>query len=123
MFGKRDTVEYIRSEDHHKAIDKLKNKIRDLEIVIAEYADRMSDQYSTATYAINWHQMEPFSIERMLVNGVAKTVLGYLDEAGSIKEWTLYCSHAMHEKLVEEFRQYVKESTNEQLQNPRLGGV
>ena len=120
MFGKRDTIEYIRTEDHEKVVNKLKNEIDNLKIVIAEYADRMEKQYATADYSINWHQMEPFSIERMLVNGVAKTVLGYLDQGGNIKEWTLYCSHDMHQKLVEEFRQYSKESNNEQLQVTRM---
>ena len=120
MFGKRGTVEYIRVEDHEKAVNKLKTIIRDLELAVAGYADRTEKQYSTASYAINWHQMQPFSIERMLVNGVQKTVLGYLDEGGTIREWTLYCSHDMHEKLVNEFREYTKESKDEQLQNPRM---
>ena len=68
------------------------------------------DQSRSCSVAVDFEQMDAFSIERMQEQGVGRTVIGYLkslpDTDPNIAEWTLYCNEEIHEKLVEEFRQY-----------------
>ena len=88
------------------------------------YKTRMESEYSSATYAVDWAAMNAFSIERMMEGGAAKTIIGYMltepvvttEGEGSqrvtykdvVREWTLYCSHTEHQRLVTEFEMFRK---------------
>jgi hypothetical protein len=116
MFGKCVKVDPSVKE-LERQLKISKDVIEAQNVEIATLKELMKGQYSTAKYSVNWHMMQPFSIERMMINGIQKTVLGYLSEDGSVREWTFYCSHEEHQRLVEEFDQYRKEY-DEQLQKP-----
>ena len=121
MFGKCGKVDATVS-DLERKLKICQDVIESQKVEIAHLKELMEGQYSKAKYSVNWHMMQPFSIERMMINGVQKTVLGYLGQDNSVKEWTLYCSHEEHQRLVDEFNQYRKEY-DEQLQSTRLDRV
>lgn len=91
---------------------------------VEAYKTRMESEYSTATYSVDWAAMNAFSVERMLENGIAKTIIGYMltepvvttEGEGSqrvtykdvVREWSLYCSHVEHQRLVAEFELFRK---------------
>lgn len=101
-------------------LDDLKTTNDQLAYANKVYRERLEAEYAQATYAVDFQAMNAFSVERMWDNGTQKTVIGYmLTEPVSVtegttttkdvvREWTLYCSHAEHQRLVEEFNQYVK---------------
>jgi hypothetical protein len=89
---------------------------------IKDLTERIDGEYSKATYSLDWKEMNAFSIERMMENGTPKTVVGYLltepvistdndnvTYKDVVREWTLYCSHEEHQRLVKQFEQYKKE--------------
>ena len=61
---------------------------------------------------IDFDNMDVFSIERNVTDGVGHTILGYWleDQYGSKSnhEWFLFCSDETHEKLVSEFKKHIK---------------
>ena len=111
--------------DALKRIKELEDENQRLEYANKAYKDRLDDEYSKASYALDWEKMNAFSIERMMEHGIPKTVIGYITqeplittsgndenqiitEKDIVREWTLYCSHEEHQRLVKEFNDYVK---------------
>lgn len=89
---------------------------------IKELKDRIDGEYSTAKYAVDWREMNAFSVERVMENGAPKTIIGYIlaepvvstdsdnvTYKDVVREWTLYCSHEEHQRLVDQFEQYKKD--------------
>ena len=84
------------------------------------YKERLDSEFAEASFAVDWHAMNAFSIERVWDNGVHKTVIGYLlpepitvtegnvTTKDTVREWNLSCSHKEHQRLVAEFNEYVK---------------
>lgn len=82
--------------------------------------DAKTSDIATATFSVDFDEMDAFSIERMEKGSSVITVIGHTVEQTSwdangnststteIKEWSLYCSHDQHEKLVVEFDEYKK---------------
>lgn len=100
---------------------KLQQKINELEFKVEKYEKRLVGEYATVSYSIDWKLMNVFSIERNLcMDGTQnhKTILGYMMEEpvttvendvtykDVVREWTLYCSHEEHQRLVAEFNEY-----------------
>jgi hypothetical protein len=97
---------------------KLQQKINTLEFKVEKYEKRLEGEYAKASYSIDWDTMNAFSIERNLCcDGDSqnhKTIIGYMlaEPIDSdtfkdvIHEWTLYCSHDEHQRLVAEFNLY-----------------
>lgn len=100
---------------------KLQQKINELEFKVEKYEKRLVGEYATVSYSIDWKLMNVFSIERNLcMDGTQnhKTILGYMMEEpvttvendvtykDVVREWTLYCSHDEHQRLVAEFNEY-----------------
>lgn len=100
---------------------KLQQKINLLEAQLKAYTSRLEGEYASASYSIDWKAMNAFSIERNLCNDGSfnhKTIIGYMMEEpvttvendvtykDVVREWTLYCSHAEHQRLVAEFNEY-----------------
>jgi hypothetical protein len=101
-------------------VDSLKLKLSQNETQLQVKTSQLeSIHHATrdSTVAIDWKTMNAFSIERIYRNNEVSTVIGYLlnndyedDKKQSlVKEWTLYCSEAQHEKLCKEFQSYVKD--------------
>jgi hypothetical protein len=98
---------------------RLQNKVNELEHQIKQYQERLEGDFAKASFSVDWAAMNVFSIERN-ISGLDghKTILGYMlsepytTNDGSItstdvvREWTLYCSHQEHERLVVEFNEY-----------------
>lgn len=118
---KKESVDSYKLETENVA---LQQKINHLEHQVEAYKTRMESEYSSATYAVDWAAMNAFSIERMMEGGAAKTIIGYMltepvvttEGEGSqrvtykdvVREWTLYCSHTEHQRLVAEFELFRK---------------
>lgn len=100
---------------------KLQQKINLLEHELEKYKARLSVEYAAASFSIDWKVMNVFSIERNLCNDGTqnhRTILGYMTEEpvttvensvtykDVVREWTLYCSHDEHQRLVAEFNEY-----------------
>lgn len=103
-------------------LDSLVSENRSLVARIKELTERIDGEYSKATYAIDWKEMNAFSVERMMEGALPKTVIGYLlaepvvstdndniTYKDVVREWTLYCSHEEHQRLVKQFEQYKKD--------------
>ena len=100
---------------------KLQNKINHLEHELEKYKTRQHVEYAAASFSIDWKLMNVFSIERNLCNDGTqnhRTILGYMmaepvttienniTYKDVVREWTLYCSHEEHQRLVAEFNEY-----------------
>lgn len=101
---------------------KLQQKINLLEHELEKYTARLTAEYASASYSLDWVTMNAFSIERNLcMDGTQnhKTIIGYMmtepvvtsdGETVSyrdvVHEWSLYCSHDEHQRLVAEFNEY-----------------
>jgi hypothetical protein len=110
-----------------KAIQKMESLTRENNLLkdqVEAYKNRMDSEYSTAAYSVDWAAMNAFSVERMWENGLAKTIIGYMltepvvttEGEGNqrvtykdvVREWSLYCSHTEHQRLVSEFELFRK---------------
>lgn len=69
--------------------------------------DEIKADVNSADFAIDWANMNAFSVERMGDKKVAYTVIGYfLTDENNVKhvhEWKFYCSLEQHKKLAAEF--------------------
>lgn len=128
FFSKNKTEDGIVGNyaDALKRIKELESQVECLEYANKEYKTRIDDEYSKASYSLNFDKMNAFSIERNWDNGTQKTIIGYMlqepvvttEGEGSskvtykdvVREWNLFCSHEEHERLVKLFNEYVKGS-------------
>lgn len=113
-FGSKERAEL---EEARKTITRLQNTL-DSQFSLAasrlqelnQLKKDLADKARSCSVAVDFEMMDAFSIERMYVDGIGHTVIGYLnslpDTEPDVAEWTLYCNEEIHEKLVEEFRQY-----------------
>lgn len=99
-------------------VERLEKENRELRNVIEQmkrdYAKQINvkwEEASNCEFDIDFEQAHIVSIERIVVDGVEKTMFGYL-MPGSNKlqdSWHFYCSRERHNQIVEQFRKY-KES-------------
>lgn len=126
LFWKQKTEDGIVGNyaDALKRIKELESEVERLEYTNKTYQDRLVEEYSKASYSLDFAKMNAFSIERNWSNGTHKTTIGYIlqepvvttEGEGSsrvtykdvVREWCLYCSHEEHERLVKQFNDYVK---------------
>lgn len=96
---------------------KLQQKINELEFKVEKYEKRLEGDFAKASFSIDWDIMNAFSIERNLCCDGSQnhiTIIGYMiaEPVGSdtfkdvVHEWTLYCTHDEHQRLVAEFNEY-----------------
>lgn len=105
-----------------KLRDDIRNLERRLRVANEELKEwrKLVQQKNTELRAANYEcsfefdfkKMNAFSIERIVKDGSFKTVIGYIRPNGDIAEWTFYCSHVTHEKLVTQFREYINAKDN-----------
>lgn len=82
----------------------------DLERLRKEKSEEVRKDVQSATFVIDWKNMDVFSLERMGDDGKeAYTVLGFWvpnsDNTKNFHEWKFYCSLKQHEKLAKEFEE------------------
>lgn len=70
---------------------------------IADLMRQLEDLNANADFAVDFIEMRAFSIER----SNNQTVIGYNLTNKSAKEWYLQCSTVQHNRLVEQFEQYL----------------
>ena len=80
----------------------------DLDRLTKERDEEVRKDVQSATFVIDWDNMDAFSIERMGDDGkAAYTIIGYFlkdaDGTNHVHEWKFYCSLKQHEKLAKEF--------------------
>jgi hypothetical protein len=98
---------------------KLQQKINHLEDQLKQYRERLEGDFAKASFSVDWATMNVFSIERNMAGADGtKTILGYMmaepfttvendvTYKDVVREWTLYCSHEEHQRLVAEFNEY-----------------
>lgn len=93
----------IMSEALQKAQDEAK-RMREA------YENQLSLNYKTAygsEFAVDFCNMNAFSIERMCRDGQAVTVIGYFLN-NQVREWNLYCNEERHQELVNQFKLYLE---------------
>ena len=122
FFSKQKTEDGIVGNyaDALKRIKELEAEVERLQYANKAYQTRLVDEYSKASYSVDFAKMNAFSIERHWDNGTQKTIIGYiLQEPFSttegeystkdvVREWNLLCSHEEHERLVKQFNDYVE---------------
>lgn len=110
--------------DLQNQLDALKKENESLKYSNDAYKSRLETEMNSASFVIDWKTMNVFSVERMWSNGLHKTIIGYLlaepviytesddqrvTHKDVVREWSLYCSAEMHEKLANEFKEYLEE--------------
>lgn len=108
-----------RAEDLQRENDKLKSQVESLANTVEYYKEIVVGEYNNASFTIDWKAINAFSVERMPDGAKYKTVVGFMltepvvsEENGVVekdvvREWTYYCSHAEHERLVADFNKTV----------------
>lgn len=89
-----------------KYIEKLERCI-ELEDTITELQKSSDKEYEIASQEVDFLAMNAFAVERIWSGNHYKTVIGY-NNNGDIREWHIHCGIKQHEKLAEQFREYVK---------------
>lgn len=113
-FGSKERAELVearRKITHlHNTLDSQLSLAASRLQELSKLKKESEDKSRSCSVAVDFEMMDAFSIERMHENGVGRTVIGYLkslpDTEPNVAEWTLYCNEEIHEKLVEEFREY-----------------
>lgn len=87
-----------------KQLKTLKEKYDQLNLIT-------NDADKNAPFAFDFEKMNAVSVERFPADGddIAYTIIGYNSSKDSIElhDWNVYCSLEVHNKIVEEFRQYM----------------
>ena len=105
---------------------KLADRVAELEKQIDHYnsvtREATQRDLTTSTFSIDFNQMKVFAIERNVDQHRAYTIVGhFMDEPvvftdgnfamkSVLHEYTFYCSHEEHERLVKEFNDFKKRS-------------
>ncbi len=85
-----------------------------LETGIAELTKKVKEakyeQVRDLNASVDWDAMQAFSIERVIstTHEVPVTCIGYKAE-NKVKEWILFVNKEIHDSLVEEFKEYVRQ--------------
>ncbi len=85
-----------------------------LETGIAELTKKLKEakyeQVRDFNASVDWDAMQAFSIERVIstTHEVPVTCIGYKAD-NKVKEWILFVNKEIHDALVEEFKEYVRQ--------------
>jgi len=92
----------------------MKNKIKNLEKEIDDLKNQRYDNIADCGFEIDFKELNVFSIEREIIpkdrynrDNREATTIGY-KENGKLEEWNLSCSRETHERLVKEFKAYIR---------------
>ncbi len=104
----------LRQENNALSIAnaELQSKVDALNLQMEEINAATLKAASLTSMVVDFSNIDAFSIERNVSDDVPHTVIGYwlADGTGvkSLHEWYLGCSEETHERLVSEFKEYVK---------------
>lgn len=120
-FFKNKTLELqnkIMAEALQKAQDEAK-RMREA------YETQLSANYKStygSEFALDYCQMNAFSIERLCRDGQAVTVIGYFLN-NQVREWNLYCNEERHQELVNQFKLYLEKKNTPSNTIYTIGGT
>lgn len=102
---------FVLRSTYQKQLDKNAELIEDRDSLRTKLVNAlaMNDQEMNrnASFAIDFDQMNPFSIERNRGDeNRPVTIFGYFDKNKEPKEWYIYCSLERHNQFVEEYNGY-----------------
>jgi len=102
----QDKVEKLEKEN-----GELRNVIERMNRDYADQIKKKAEEASNCEFDIDFEQARIVSIERIVINGVEKTMFGcLLPDSNKLQgNWCFYCSREKHNQIVENFRKY-KES-------------
>lgn len=91
--------------------NKYKKQLEDLQTQYDLLVSENSKKAYQSSVAIDFKAMNAMSIERRLnESNEPITIIGYAlhSDSKELIDWYIFCSNETHEKLVEEFKQYIK---------------
>lgn len=102
---------FVLRSTYQKQLDKNAELIEDRDSLRTKLVNALhaNDQElnRNAEFAIDFEQMNPFSIERNKgEDNHPVTIFGYFKEDRTPSEWYLYCSLERHNQFVKEFNEY-----------------
>ena len=103
IFGIKTGNDYL-IEEYENIIDTKNKQISKL---TEQNKQKFLSELVNADYVIDFNLLNPFSIERIIKNDAGTTVLGYFSTKGEPREWFLQCSFDMHQRLSNEFKEYI----------------
>ena len=101
-------------EGNIKGKTEIYQKLSDDIRVLKEDLDSLEEQQvEKAEFVVDFEKLKPFSIERTKRKDAPgyKTIIGYFlttNNSKEVKEWHLYCNLATHNRIAEEFKQYLQ---------------
>jgi len=107
---KNRRINYLE-HDLQNARATIKSLQADLDRLRDEKDVESRQEVQASEFAIDWVNMDAFSIERMGDPKGNYTVIGYYQTTGGdriVAEWKFYCSLEQHNKLADEFKKQVK---------------
>lgn len=102
MFGFSINEKIIKKQNEY--IAKLESENKHYKESIAFVNDK---QISESDFVVDFEKMNAFSVERVPCGDRYKTTIGYFLN-GEVKEWALWCNQNTHNRLAQEFREYLK---------------
>ena len=103
----------LEKEDLQRRLNLCEDKVN-------AYKKQLEGEYAEASFSVDWKAMNAFSIERNPdSSGIPKTIIGFMlaepvvftdgnvTEKDIVREWTFYCSHDEHQRLVADFNKFV----------------
>lgn len=119
----KENAEYRREiAELQKQLDSTVSQLSSAQSVINSLNARikeMSEGNLDTDFCVDFQKMDAFSIERIFKDGQEYTIIGYrnpgdkLNPDGTgvrtfeIREWSLYCNRATHDRMVAEFRKVI----------------
>jgi predicted nucleic acid-binding Zn-ribbon protein len=95
-------------------INSLKLYVKRLQGELDNIREARDDIVAECGFEIDYRGLNAFSIERTIVNkdknqkyDREKTIIGHIVD-GKINEWSFSCSRETHERLVKEFKDYIR---------------
>jgi hypothetical protein len=112
MFWSEDVARLERKNvELELEVVNLKNQLEALNLQIEENLKKTQAAASISTMAVDFSNIDAFSIERNTSYGLACTIIGYwVEDKDGVKanqEWFLFCSDETHEKIVSEFKKHI----------------
>ena len=96
---------FVLQSKYQKLLNQNSDLIDDRDSLRRKLAELLNNT-DEAEFAIDFDQLNPFSIERNKHDGNPCTILGYFTKDGVVAEWHLICSIKTHNQLVEKYNGY-----------------
>lgn len=107
IFSKQRELKNLKAE-----IKALNNHIKDLDKFIELSNKKLIDEVAVQEMIIDFNNIDAFSVERCLRDNVKRTVVGFwLRDVKNVKsqhEWHLECNEETHNKIVNAFKDSMK---------------